>query len=203
MTEGRARAAQVAFTKVYEQDLWGLAKLEREPDKEHLAAGLVNDIVRERGIRSIVEFGCGFWSYQTALDLTGVTYVGYDVAPSVINLDRDRYTAANVAFELFEDGSTLKPADLLLSKDVLQHLPLADVHYYLALFSKRYPLILLINDIAPEENLNGDIAYGDHRALRLDLPPFGVRHEMLGEWDAPAFGIPFRKRACLIHGLGP
>lgn len=200
---GRVSAASRAFTRIYEDDAWRLADIAPEPERHQLVADLLTRVIRAHGVTSVTEFGCGFWNYQTRVDWSGLRYTGYDVWPGVLSHNARHFGSDTIEFRLMSDEVDFAPGDLLFSKDVLQHLPLADVRHFLARFKARFGLVLLINDIAPEDNLNGDIPVGGHRALRFDLPPFRERYETVAEWAAPAFGVDYRKRACLFDMRGP
>jgi hypothetical protein len=200
---GRVNQAEVAFTEIYDKDLWSLAHIPPEPEKMQHVADLLAGMIRDKNITSVTEFGCGFWSYQKLIDWTGINYNGYDVVPGAVRFNTNGFTTAEMHFHQMTDSTQLAPADLLFSKDVLQHLPVEDVLHFLAMFKSSFSYILLLNDILPEENLNGQIAPGGYRALRLDLPPFNEQYETYSEWDNPAFGVHYRKRACLLRGSRP
>ncbi len=151
----------------------------------------------------MTEFGCGFWNYAKLIDWNGLTYDGYDVALGPVRFNADAHGTRKIRFHQFEDGVQLAPADLLISKDVLQHLPTADVLHYLALFKERFSYMLILNASAPDDNLNGPIELGDYRGLRLDLPPFNETVEVIDEWDNPLFGVPYHNQACLLRGNRP
>ena len=148
----------------------------------------------------MTEFGCGFWNYAKLVDWSGKIYNGYDVALGPIRFNSDAYGASNIRFHQLVDGVQLAPADLLICKDVLQHLPTDDVLHYLAIFKERFSYILILNAVLPDDNLNGPIDYGDFRALRLDLPPFNETLEVIDEWDNPLFGVPYHEHVCLLRG---
>jgi hypothetical protein len=196
---GRIDSARAAFAKIYENNVW---KLHPEPDTSRIerVASLISKTIGRLNTSSVVEFGCGFWNYANLVDWSGMSYDGYDVASGPINWNADAFGASHIRFHHMTEGTELPKADLLFSKDVLQHLPTEDILHYLALFKSRFSYLLIINDIEPDTNLNGQIRHGGYRALRLDLPPFNETYETLDEWDASEFGVGYRKRACLLRG---
>jgi hypothetical protein len=195
----RVDLARDAFAGVYNQDSWNLEKLVPEPAEHAHFAALINGVMDRHGITSVTEFGCGFWSYAKLIDWTGKSYDGYDVFDGAIKWNNDLYAAPNVRFHLNGEGVTLAGADLLVCKDVLQHLPTADVLHYLAVFKPAVKWLLIANDINSECGTNTDIAHGGHRGLRLDWPPFNEACETLDEWVLPAYPT-YQKRACLLRG---
>jgi len=199
----RVDKARAAFTKVYDENLWQLG--EQPPQLELLqrVATIIEDTIRKHRIKSVVEFGCGFWNYAKLVDWSGLTYDGYDVALGPVRFNADTHGASNIRFHQLVDGVQPAPADLLICKDVLQHLPTDDVLHYLAAFKESFSYLLIFNAVFPDDNLNGPIDYGDYRALRLDLPPFNEALEIVAEWDNPLFGVPYHEHVCLLRGNRP
>lgn len=203
MTSRVAKAGE-AFTKIYDENLWRLE--EQPPDIDLLTqriASTIQDTMRKYKARTVTEFGCGFWNYAKLVDWSGVTYNGYDVAYGPIDYNTNAYGSRTIRFHQHVDGVELAPADLLISKDVLQHLPTDDVLHYLALFKERFSYMLILNAAAPEENLNGPIEYGGYRPLRLDLPPFNETVEIIDEWDVTLFGVRYHEHVCVLPGNRP
>lgn len=195
----RLDKARTAFTKIYDTDFWGLADKGPQLHLEQRIADLIQDTLRKYSIASVTEMGCGFWNYAKRVDWSGITYNGYDVTIGPVRFNTDNYTTDKIHFHHFVDGVRLAPADLLICKDVLQHLPTDDVLHYLAMYKDLFSYMLIFNGCAPEENLNGSIDYGGYRPLRLDLPPFNEATEVVDEWDNPAFGA-YREQVCLLRG---
>jgi len=207
---GRIEAANSAFSAIYSKDLWALAS--QEWTAEHAGyepldscyarfVRLLQDFVRHNNVRSVVEFGCGFWNYAASIDWGGIEYDGYDVVEGPIRWNRDHHAAANIRFHVLADGTRLPAADLLISKDVLQHLPNADVSYYTDIFRRNYRFSLIANSVFPDHDTNRDIPAGDCRSLRLDLPPFDLPCAVLQRWEYLEFGNPVVKHVCLLTGL--
>ena len=196
----RVDKARAAFTKVYDENQWKLDQLPPQLEVARTVTTLIEDTIRKYRIKSAVEFGCGFWNYAKEVDWTGMTYDGYDVALGPIRFNADAYGTADIRFHQMADGVRLVPADLLICKDVLQHLPTEDVLHYLATFKDLFSYMLIFNAVLPDDNLNGPIEHGDFRALRLDLPPFNETLEVVHEWDNPLFGVPYHEHVCLLRG---
>ena len=206
---GLITEAQTAFTEIYDKDLWGLATGEwsaarpgEEPEGERQArlVALIESLIALNRIRSVVEFGCGYWSYAGRIDWSGVEYDGFDVVEDVVASNNREHGRPNIRFHRIVDGVELPQADLLISKDVLQHLPTAHVQYYLAAFDARFKFMLIGNDVVPADNLNGDTRAGGYRALRLELPPFDRPNAVLQSWTSSDFGVHTVKNFCLLLG---
>ena len=197
-----------AFSRIYSRDAWGLGTEEYvadkpgwEPDssRRKRLEDLIGTLMELNDVRSVAEFGCGYLSFPKSL-FGGVHYTGYDVVPEIIADNRSKHSDANMSFELLRDGLLMPPADMLISKDVLQHLPTVDVQYYLSVFRTNFRFMLIGNDCLPDDNLNGDTKRGGYRTLRLERPPFNYPNVVLQRWKCLEFGTFIVKNFCLFQG---
>lgn len=163
------------FSQIYANNEWkhGSGEGSLEFNTRSYRAFL-QGFLAQRRIRSVVDAGCGDWQFSRLMDWRGVQYRGFDVVPAVIAANA-RYAAPGRDFTLYSgDPQELPSADLLIVKDVLQHLPDEHIHRFLAILP-RYTWALLTNCINPRgETRNGDIAAGEARYLDLRLPPFNL-----------------------------
>jgi SAM-dependent methyltransferase len=197
---GPITKAAKAFEDIYLQDLWGLSRMQPIEDRLADYARVISACIRSSGATSVAEFGCGFWTYAALIDWRGLTYDGYDVFAGVVDKNMRDHAAPNIAFHTLTDSTRPAPVDLIICKDVLQHLPNDDARHLLALFKATAKTSLIINDVAPETNTNGPAERGGYRAIRLDLPPFNEECETLHEWESVDFGVACRKRAVILRG---
>lgn len=118
-------------------------------------AEFLNDFVERRGIQSVVELGCGD-GHQLSL-ARYPSYLGFDVAPTAIELCTRRFAADTskrfVLHDSQRDPPPVQVADLALSLDVIYHLVEDEVFdaYMRHVFSsaKRYVIIYASNDELP------------------------------------------------------
>lgn len=164
------------FEDIYRQDRWtngsgpGSA-----PSSTIEYRAFIERFIKENEVRSVTDLGCGDWQFSKLIDWTGVEYTGFDIVDFIIERNVRDYGADNVRFQLLTDIADLPGGDLLLCKEVLQHLPNAMIADYLDQFRRKYKFTLITNAIEPLDIANGDIASGDWRPLRLDRPPFSAR----------------------------
>jgi SAM-dependent methyltransferase len=149
---------------------------------------------------SVVDLGCGDWQFSRYVDWSGVTYVGVDVVPSVVESNQRQFGNDNIKFQKFETLAKLPPANLLVCKDVLQHLPNETVKAYLAAFRKRYKFSLITNDEEPARLQNIDITVGEWRTLRLDQEPFCEPGAIVFSWAVQWGAATTRKSTYLLYG---
>lgn len=97
-------------------------------------ADFLNRFVREQGVQSVIEFGCGDGAQLALAEYP--SYVGIDVSAAAIELCRTRFAGdATKTFKCRHGRQAGEPdeaADLALSLDVIYHLLEDDVyHVYL------------------------------------------------------------------------
>lgn len=207
------------FERIYSKGLWARDILGKGTSGagSTLAATRVyrtylQDFLAENRIRSVVDAGCGDWEFSQAIDWTGIDYVGLDIVPSVIAENQRRFGAAKVRFAVADIvRDELPQADLLLVKDVLQHLSNADIARFLAQLP-RYRHVLLVNDVHPDtlSAEPADTPTGRYRPLDPTRPPYSLPGAKMLVWrhgpavklvvylkraDEPALGDPARPTA--------
>ena len=96
---------------------------------DHLAqfkAEVLNGFVKQNGVQSVIEFGCGDGNQLTLAEYP--SYLGLDVSPTAVKMCHDRFAGDRTkSFYLYSstaffDGRRIFHADLSLSLDVLYHL---------------------------------------------------------------------------------
>ena len=75
---------------------------------------------------------------------------------------------------MFASLEALRGGDLLLAKEVLQHLPNSIINEYLDAIRQKYRFALLTNSTEPWNLTNREIEPGGFRPIRLEKPPFGA-----------------------------
>lgn len=191
--EGDKDSLNNVFNTIYKTNAW--ASGSGPGSDEILCADYVaflQGFFKQRGIKSIVDCGCGDWQFSKNIDFSGISYKGFDVADFVIKRNAARYKRDNVNFFLYNgDFSALPSADLIICKDVLQHLPNAKIQEFINNLRK-FRFALITNDISgyyTQDSTNIDIIVGDYRALDLRQEPFNlpckVVHSILRMPNAP------------------
>jgi SAM-dependent methyltransferase len=142
--------------------------------------------MKDAEVHSVVDAGCGDWEFSSAMDWTGIDYQGFDIVPSVIESDTKRYAKPNVRF-FVRDVVTgeLPPADLLIAKHLLQHLPTAAIRRFLAKIPS-YKHVLLVDSVnrVTLSSDNPDIEVGSFRWIDPTRPPFNLGGaKLLTYWD--------------------
>src|SRR5258706_10371576 len=189
----REPTAQQVFADIYRHAIWGRndqgagnsgpgSTIHSTP----IYRTFLQQFLKDCDIRSVVDAGCGDWEFSQAIDWSGIDYKGFDIVESVIAQDKQKFAKPNIQF--FAGNVVeldLPPADLLICKHVLQHLPTRDVQRFLAQLPK-YRHVLLTNSVSVKSMsaVNGDIVVGSYRPLDPTAPPFNVPGmKVLTYWD--------------------
>lgn len=188
--DGDARRKEV-FELIYAHRFWGTDEHGKGTsgsgstmESTKLYRVFLQDFLAAHRIRSVVDAGCGDWQFSRAINWTGIDYLGVDIVQSVIEANQRRFGAANVRFAVADIvRDELPPADLLLVKDVLQHLPHADITRFLAQLP-RYRHVLIVNDVHPGSLTAEpeDISTGDYRPIDLTRPPHALPGTKVMAW---------------------
>lgn len=134
----------------------------------------LEDFIKSHKIKSIVDAGCGDWEFSSVVDWNHARYLGVDISTTVIAQVRQKYQNKTVRFMVGDVTQDLPSADLLICKDVLQHLPIKLIKKFIKnnLRRGKYKWALITNDLGPD---NPDITPGDYRMINLSIAPFNVK----------------------------
>jgi SAM-dependent methyltransferase len=169
------------FNRIYTEGIWGTDVTGKgtsgsgstlEITREYRA--YVEKFVKTHAVKSVVDAGCGDWTFSSAMDWGDASYVGVDIASDVIEAVRKKYENGRIKFQVGDITEELPAADLLISKDVLQHLSNGLVQKFIRnnLRKGKYKWAILTND---RGSANQDVVPGGYRAIDLAAPPFAVR----------------------------
>ena len=160
---------------------------------------ILQDCLRRLQVRSVVDIGCGDWASSRHIYWSGISYLGVDVVPDLIEWLNATYGSDHVRFSCADAvRDDLPTADLAIAKDVLQHWPNHAVQALLPRLS-RFRYALVTNDrecVVPGDwrslwlprrvgRLNDDIPIGGWRPLDLLSSPFRLRAERLARLRVP------------------
>jgi SAM-dependent methyltransferase len=177
------RTNEEAFTEIYQHKIWGAGA-----DGEGSSGGgstlhntklyrqFLQEFLHLYQIQSVVDMGCGDWSFSQMIDWGGIGYKGYDVVRSLIAKNHARHATETIQF-FHADAIAidLPPADLFICKDVLQHLPNTDIERLIIQLPK-FKYCLITNDVNPMtmSSDNPEIPRAWSRKLDLTQPPFSL-----------------------------
>jgi SAM-dependent methyltransferase len=134
----------------------------------------IEEFIKKHHVKSVVDAGCGDWEFSSATDWHHARYLGVDISTDVIDFVKKKYEKEGVSFMVGDVTESLPSADLLLCKDVLQHLPNELITKFIKnnLKKGKYKWAIITND---RGGSNNDIKAGEYRLIDLSAPPFGVK----------------------------
>jgi len=172
---GDTQNVRGVFETIYDKRVWGGGSgIGSSPRMAGSYMNFLQAFLNNNAIRSVVDIGCGDWQFSQFINWGERTYLGIDVVASVIETNRRLFSKPTISFSHanpLEEGFDAT-GDLLLIKDVLQHLSNANVQKLLRLTS-RFKFSLLTNAYA---STNDDCENGDTRPLDVRVEPFNLKN---------------------------
>ncbi len=129
-------------------------------------------VVSSLGVSSLLDAPCGDFNWAAPLSDSVDSYIGVDIVPSLIKTNQRRHSAPHRRFlckDIIRDP--LPRADLVLCRDALVHLTLADALSTIESFRRSGAEYLLATTFVGDRQ-NQDVATGEWRPLNLERPPF-------------------------------
>ncbi len=165
----------------------------------------VTNFIHEKRVRSIADLGCGdFYVGSRIVEKTGVSYIGVDIVPELVEHHRAAFARPGIAFECLDiTKDALPTADLCLIRQVFQHLSNAQILAALDNI-RRYPFALISEHVPRKpRSFNTDKSHGPHvrcsygSGVYLDRPPFS--RGVLGEWEFPVDGASVIRSVVIVR----
>jgi hypothetical protein len=132
-------------------------------------------LVCDLKIESLLDAPCGDFNWMRAAELPLKKYIGLDIAPSLIAENNKLYGSPEREFvvgDIVED--VLPQVDMILCRDCLQHLILADAVRAAQNFMASNAKYLVTSTVLGIKDNNTDIITGGCRQLNLEMPPFNL-----------------------------
>lgn len=181
------------FTNIYNKDVWGHGSGPGSlPENAALYVSVLNWLIKEYNVTSVLDVGCGNWMFSEMINYQNVDYLGIDIVPNVIEQNIKKFQRSNLKFELQDCTSytSEKVFDMVIIKDVLQHLSYENCHKIL--HNVKYKMLIVTNDLTAQ---NTECIDGDHRPLNITIDPFNLKS--LFEFTFPS--SPFRKHTVVTR----
>ena len=115
------------FNKIYSESVWGIGSgsgSELEYCKSYI--NFLQKFFYDYSIKSIVDLGCGDWQFTKEINFTGIKYLGIDAAKEVIAENIKSHATENIKFNTLKRYQDIPSCDLLICKDVMQHLSIKE-----------------------------------------------------------------------------
>jgi len=189
------------FNRIYAEGTWGKDSAGKgtsgsgstlEITREYRA--YIEEFIKKHAVKSVIAAGSGDWGFSAAINWGDASYLGIDIASDVVEAVRKNHETAKIKFQVGDITEDLPAADLLISKDVLQHLSNELIHKFIKnnLRTNKYKWVILTHGRSSE---NREISNGGYRGIDLSAPPF----EVTGLIDLPIkFGPESEKITSLL-----
>jgi len=173
------------FNNIYLESSWGYKSGPgSDPDFAKPWIEVVNSFLAKDDIVKIIDVGCGDWRIGKHLNLEGKDYTGVEVS-SVMFKETALNSSTNIRF-IQADFETLDipNVDIIIIKDVLQHLPNNSVYNIVNKIMEKSRYALFCDDIAVKNN--NSILPGEHRYLDLSKDPFNFNFKRIESFGQKA-----------------
>lgn len=174
----RPRRRHEVFSDIYRRNRWqdeesrsgtGSNLAETEALRRQLP-----EVLAVLGAATLLDAPCGDFHWMSAVDLGGVSYVGVDIVPELIEQNRARFGDGRRVFEVADVvRDPLPAADVVMCRDCLVHLSFDDGIRALSNLRAGGASYLLTTTF-PDRVANYDKHTGGWRPLNLCAPPFNL-----------------------------
>ncbi len=202
MTDSPIKSNGEIFSAIYANNVWGNYSAADEKfcsgngsHDENIIVPYINTLIQlltNNGIRNIVDLGCGdFWIMRHVLGTLADNnynffYTGIDVVEELINYNAAHFRYPNIKFicrDFAADDEPLPDGDLLIIRQVLQHLSNADIKKILTKANK-FKFLFITEHIydTPDAVHNVDKPTNEHTRLAnksgvyLEHAPFNYKN---------------------------
>lgn len=175
LLRSRLFSNQEIFTKIYTKNTWkgeSRSGPGSDLDQTETIRMELPKLFKELEISTLLDIPCGDFNWLKKVNLDFLSYTGSDIVKDIIDHNNVKYSKKNrefVQLNILEDE--LPKVDMILCRDLLQHLPNKDIFKAMDNIKRSNSKYLLTSSqIAREKNT--DTFAGGFRPLNLILPPF-------------------------------
>lgn len=175
------------FSNIYEKNLWKNGSGPGStPKATDYYRSILIDLITNLEIKTVLDYGCGDWQFSHLVpweDLIN-NYLGVDIVDSVIAENIKKYKSSKVNFQTVTEDWCFPEVDLIICKDVLQHLPNVQVKQLLEKMKSSSRFMIITNDIiVDKETTNSDCSIGKSRPINLSLSPWNYSIQERFTWE--------------------
>ncbi len=136
------------FTDIYDNKRWGNGSGGGSEISSTIQyREFLQNFLKEKNIKSVIDYGCGDWQSSHLIDFSGIVYLGVDCVDSVIEQNNIKYSKDNIKFIVLDDMTQFfsYTSDLLILKDIIQHWSNDDIDYFLPNVINNFKYVLINN----------------------------------------------------------
>ena len=179
------------FNRIYEKKLWSIKDDPLSGEGSSLTATketvkILDGVIKKYNIKSMYDSACGdmTWMPIVLKNNPGLKYIGGDVSEYIININKKREDLKEYEFRVIDftkdNISNIPNVDLILCRDVLQHLDIKRVMNGLNNFSNSGSKFLLATNYlkTTKENSGKKIMTGYTNLRNLYHPPINLEEAL-------------------------
>jgi len=173
-------APRELFTEIWRSNLWGAEQsrsgLGSEADATSQLATGFPALLRQFGIKTLLDLPCGDFGWLSGAKLALHAYVGADIVAELVALNTSKHATADgrISFRRLDLLSDALPSmDAVLCRDCLVHLSFANIMRAFANLKASGSGFLIATTFTDHDD-NRDIVDGDWRLLNLQAKPFSL-----------------------------
>lgn len=164
------------FERIYKTNLWGSDESHSgtgsEIEQTARVRGHLEGVIARHGVRSMLDIPCGDFAWMRHTNLEGISYIGADIVPALVEQDQQRYGSAMRRFASLDlTADDLPAVDLVFCRDCLVHLCFEKIAAAVRNL-KRSGSVWLLTTTFPQHDENHNISDGDWRLLNFERAPF-------------------------------
>lgn len=162
------------FTDIYQRKVWGDGSGGGSGEQALPYCQFITNYMINSGVYTVLDIGCGDLRVARNIDFGFAAYIGVEASTQFRDVSQTPMRGVILdGFDVLTED--LPAADLVLCKEVLQHLSNEQVQTLLDR-TAHYKRRLFTNSVFSMEGKtqNDDIETGDFRPVDLTLPPFNA-----------------------------
>lgn len=180
------------FSSIHKKNTWGSEETISGPGSTIEYTSNIRlqlpGLLRSLGIKTLLDAPCGDCNWISTVDLTGISYIGADIVPEIIETNKIKYPEKKfIVADIVTDK--LPAADIVLCRDCFIHLRKKEITELIQNF-KRSGIKYMLASTYPVQQ-NTEILTGHFRPVNLELPPFNLPAAISKMSDHPE-GSPAR-----------
>jgi SAM-dependent methyltransferase len=195
MAMSRGKSRKEIFSDIYENNRWGgkpgtyTSGSGSRPDVIGAYISVLRALIRNEGVKYIVDLGCGDFEVARRILSSELRYVGCDIVPDLVARNAARFGSKHIEFRNLDVVTDPLPkGDLCIIRQVFQHLSNEDIAKTLRK-TRQYQLLVVTDEQLTGDNAPTNIDINPYhgtrrlfgRGLKLELGPFFERVEILLE----------------------
>lgn len=189
------------FSSIYAENKWGTNPKSGFGSSLTVVQPYIDYLVRiikNNNIKTVLDYGCGDWNFSKTINWESLvcSYIGADIVPEIIEQNK-KYETECIKFNVVTDTWVFPGSDLIICKDVLQHLPNSSIAVLVQCFLVNAKYVLITNDFTDTDTKDCD--FGGCRPLNFSDSGFTIIDSFLWDIDCSNPAIS-KKQILLIKG---